>query len=87
MPLYEFECPTCGHKERHLPLAERGVPQTCDCGESLERVFSIPFPPVMRLTADEMTLNSINSKETSHMKPSAKQMAVAGLGRPLKTIY
>lgn len=40
MPLYDFECPQCGHQE-HNKLTAVGEPLRCpQCGEWLKRLLS-----------------------------------------------
>ena len=88
MPIYNYRCHTC-HVDEDLLLkvSEMDLPQTHSCGSVMERVMSIPFRPIMRQTGNDMALNSLNSRDTRHMKPEAKQKAAAGLERPPKTIW
>jgi len=74
-------------REALLTIEERDTPQTCFCGAAMKRVASIPQPPVMKQTGNDMALASLNSRDTKHMKPEQIASAVRGLERPEKTIY
>lgn len=41
-PLYEYGCPRCGIFERYLPIEQYRDPQFCECGESAEKIISLP---------------------------------------------
>jgi putative FmdB family regulatory protein len=39
VPIFPYECPTCFRlEERLLPVGQRDAPQTCQCGEPMQRV-------------------------------------------------
>lgn len=41
MPTYTYRCPACGESvELTLPLANWNDPQTCPCGETMNRIPS-----------------------------------------------
>lgn len=43
MPLYEFDCATCGPFDAWRSMAEAGAPMACPrCGGAAERRFSAP---------------------------------------------
>jgi len=88
MSIYEYRCPKCEYPiEIVLPIDERDNPQICLCGEVMMRIMSIPRPPIMKSTSKGMALESLNSKDTSHMKPETKMAAAKGLENPAKKIY
>lgn len=43
MPIYEYKC-TCKDVivDILLPMKDYDVPQTCNCGKTLEKVISVP---------------------------------------------
>ncbi len=88
MPIYEYCCPKCSYpREIVLPMDERDNSQFCLCGEVMMRTMSLPRPPIMKQNGNDMALNSLNSKETRHMKPLQKQWAAEGLKKPEKVFY
>ena len=84
MPIYEFKC-ECGHGiEVILPLMDRNKPQYCPkCGGKIERILSVPQPPVMAQYGGDMALKSLNSKEGAfpnrYYSKAAASKAAAGL--------
>ena len=87
MPLYEFRCPKCESlREVILPIKETENPQLCTCGGIMNRVFSSP-KVIMKPLGRDMALDTLNSKDTGHMKPHLKKMAAQGLENPSKTIW
>ena len=84
MPLYDFYCPKC--KLMVEIFASPTEVATHTCGTKMERRFPIPRV-IMKQSASDMALNSLNSKETSHMKPEMKELAARGLGKAQKTIF
>ena len=77
MPIYEYKC-DCGKaiKERMLPMKECSLPQFCECGKVLQRIFSLaavqPLSSSLLFTKDgkgararEMALETLN-KDTKH---------------------
>jgi len=82
MPIYDFRCPKCGAREEvWLQVAHRNESQIHSCGTVMERLISLPQSPIIKQTANDITLTSLNSKETSHMKSYVKQLAAQGLER------
>ena len=71
MPLYDAKC-ACGRvKEIFRSYEERDVPETCDCGEAMKRVF-LP-PRVMRdiegyVSPIDGKFVSSRSEHREHMK-------------------
>jgi putative FmdB family regulatory protein len=44
MPLYDYQCTSCGHFRQLRPMAESGVPGVCPvCGTPAARVLAAPF--------------------------------------------
>ena len=76
MPLYEYRCVCGNEREAMCPF---GTPQTCECGKDMERIWSVPRPAVMKQTGNDMALDSLNSKQTSHVSPEHKKAAERGL--------
>ena len=88
MPIYEYYC-KCGYEgEFILPLDTQ--PQICKCGKVMERkVSATSF--VMKPTGSQMALDTLNDKHNGmpnkRWKAGAEQVAIAGLGKPLKTVW
>jgi putative FmdB family regulatory protein len=73
MPLYEFQCATCGPFEAWRMMAEAKNPMHCpDCDEVAKRIFS---PPSVML----------NSSFGLRKKPSAEPKLVQREAREPKT--
>ncbi len=78
MPIYEYCC-ECGlGGEIKLPLQAFEQPQICKCGKVMQRKISAPNF-VMKPTGRGMALDSLNSKETKHIKPQYKKLAAQGI--------
>jgi putative FmdB family regulatory protein len=61
MPLYEFNCFTCGEFEAFCAIAQRDRPMLCpDCHQIAQRIFS---PPNINLNSG--SLSSIGSTSSS----------------------
>ena len=88
MPIYEYRC-VCGNEQEEMrPVTDRDKSPVCAvCGREMQRKWSVPSPCVMKPTGRGMALDSLNSKDTAHMKPSAKLKAAQGLDNPPKTFY
>ena len=87
MPIYEYRCPKCNNpREIVLPVEGRDESQLCICGEVMIRSFSLP-KIIVRQTGKGRALDSLNSKETSHMKAQQKQWAAEGLKEPPKVFF
>ena len=47
MPTYTFKCTKCEKEiDKKLAVNDRNEPQTCDCGEPMERTVSHTSPPI-----------------------------------------
>jgi putative FmdB family regulatory protein len=65
MPLYEEQCPVCGLvKEHFCRMSESDVVMKCECGGSMERVFSVPSVRIFQ----EYT--------TTHILPHGKPITI-----------
>lgn len=43
MPTYSWTCPGCGaYREVIVPMDERNIPLECECGVTMERLFTPP---------------------------------------------
>jgi len=40
MPIYEYECPKCGHIQEELILTENDIPKCVECGSNVKRIMS-----------------------------------------------
>lgn len=88
MPIYEYHCPNCGEDEEvMLPMNKLNTARFHLCGCEMQRLMTIPQPPIMKSTGKGMALESLNSKGTSHMKPETKMAAAKGLENPGKVFY
>ncbi len=88
MPLYTYHCVKCGEQEDVIMrLNDRDKPRLHSCGCPMARIISIPQPAIIKKTGRGMALDSLNSKETNHMKPEMKAEAAKGLERLPKTIF
>lgn len=84
MPLYEFYCPRCDVTEDIVTSYNNTA--THSCGTEMKRKFSIPLV-VMKQTASQMALNTLNSNESAHMKPEQKQAAFQGTFKKDKVLF
>jgi putative FmdB family regulatory protein len=68
MPLYEFQCETCGPFEQWRTLAETSNPMLCpSCQSVAKRLFS---PPSLILTSSTIRLRSEPNPEPQRVKRS-----------------
>jgi putative FmdB family regulatory protein len=91
MPIYEFEC-KCGYKDAfRLPIEKMDEPLCCPgCDSILKRLPSLPQPAIIKKTAKDMALNSINSKYglSPHEKGKGLEKSVMdGLERNRPMVY
>jgi len=76
MPIYNYKCPKCGiDQEVLLPMNQRNDTR-CHCGVEMVRVFSIPQPPIMKLSTKERVTGGLN--ENKRMNPQHAKMAMGG---------
>ena len=81
MPIYVYQC-ECG-KERELLLSfkEFDQPQTCKCGEVMERKMST-CSFIIKQTGKQMALDTLNDRQNGmpnrHWKAAAERIAVEG---------
>ncbi len=87
MPLYEYRCECGKGKETLLEFSKMDTSQMCSCGKMMLRKVSLPYPPIMTPTANGMTLDMLNSKDTAYIKPEHKQIAAQGLESTPKAFY
>ncbi len=84
MPIYEYQCECGNETEVRLSFEESDQPQTCECGEAMQRKMS-PSSFVMKQTGNGMALDTLNAKPqdggmpNKHWKTAAERYAVAGL--------
>jgi len=77
MPLYKYKCPTCGLQARRILLArQKDEPQTCVCGERLERDPSPPSSHVREVVDNGMMPRAVDrfSKAEELYKNRAKEL-------------
>lgn len=68
MPIYSFQCPTCGVDDRVLSIDEIDIPQICDCGLSMQRIMtSCRFKMVE--TGRQRVLDTLNYE---HYRPGSR---------------
>lgn len=75
MPLYDYQCETCGPFRQFRAISERSLPIACDeCGAEAERI----------LTATQLNVMSSNNRiaETRNEK-SAHEPGVVNVMKPL----
>ncbi len=83
MPLYDFDCPTCGSFEKLRTLAQREQPLACpSCGAITKRIFA---PSGFCLSAS-LRLRDNSNTEPQRLKrdkePSASRLHTYPQGRP-----
>ena len=86
MPIYVFRCPQCGKIDEVL-LSPEQMYEPRQCCMEMQRLMTMPQPPIMKKTANDWTLDSLNSRDTSHMKEEVKQKAMQGLELPQKEVW
>ncbi|QCN97080.1 zinc ribbon domain-containing protein (plasmid) [Azospirillum argentinense] len=68
MPMYDYECPTCGDFTGMRPMAESGQPQPCpDCGTPSQRVIRMA-PAFSGLSATVRTAHATNERSADRPK-------------------
>ena len=82
MPIYEYHC-NCGiESEKLLKVSDIDTPQTCVCGEIMERKLSFPNF-ILKRYGKQMALDTLNSKDNGmpdrHWKPMAEKAAFSGV--------
>ena len=88
MPIYTYRCNKCDTEEENIsPIKDRDNRRIHDCGATMQRIIEVPCLVIMKQTGRNMALDSLNSKETSHMKPEYKQKAAQGLNEPPKVLF
>ena len=94
MPVYEYYCSKCSVREsRILPISERNNLQTHGCGETMERKFSVPRTCIVKQSANQMALDSLNGDgHRNGLSPAAKgigmeQKIMQGMERNRPRIY
>lgn len=70
MPMYEDRCPSCGlTKEHFCKMSESDIVFVCECGSTMERLFSVPAVQIFQ----EYTTNNINRDGSPVTVSSARQ--------------
>jgi hypothetical protein len=90
MPIYVFQCPNCEIVEDVvLPITRRDTIRFHLCGCEMQRLIGLPQPPIMKQTATDMALGSLNNGGLSpHEKGIGLERAVMqGLERNRPNIY
>ncbi len=80
MPIYDFECPRCGHREEVLILpGDNGeVPRCPHCGVPMKRVFSGSVGLVFKGSGFYITDYKNKSGSSSGSESSGKQKKDSG---------
>lgn len=87
MPIYIYRCPKCSiEEEAVLPIDNRDDARL-HCGEVMQRIMTVPQPPIIKKTGRDMALESLNSRDTDYIKPQHKRLAAQGLKKPDKTLF
>lgn len=88
MPIYTYRCDQCVEDEDSVvPMSNRDDKRLHSCGVEMQRIVTVPRLVLMKQTGKGMALDALNSKDTFHMKPDMKALAVAGLKEPEKTLF
>ncbi len=87
MPIYQYRCIKCLSEEEVISSISDLDKVRFHCGEVMERIWTVPQSPVMKPTGAGMALDSLNSKDTKHIKEHYKQLAIQGLEKPPKLFY
>lgn len=80
MPIYVYQCDKCLAKEEVLSSIEDRDKIRNHCNIPMRRLVSIPLV-LEKKTGNQMALDALNSKQTSHIKPEIKALAAQGLRR------
>ena len=96
MPIYNFRCNDClVEEEVLLPVGERNIPRIHSCGVVMERLMSIPLPPIMVLTGNDQILQTLNKEgdypdflggRAPQHRPRYEQAMARSLDLPKKVI-
>jgi len=82
MPFYTYKCPLCDKVEDILvPMEQRNNRIVHSCGSAMVRQMSLPLPPIIKVTGNEMASAMLNSHATDYMKPEHRKAAAKDLGR------
>ena len=88
MPIYTYRCPQCGIDDEDIvPMENRDDIKTHSCGTKMKRIIEVPRLILMKQTGKGMALDTLNNKDTNHMKPEMKTQALQGLEEPPKIFY
>ena len=78
MPIYQYRCPQCQNETQAiLSIQDRDNIRTCDCGESMERLMSIPALVVMAVKGRDKILNTLNSENGKGVRSERSTLALA----------
>jgi putative FmdB family regulatory protein len=79
MPIYTYKCDKClTEKDKLVSIESRDIPMI-HCNQPMKRIISIPLLVAVKKTANEMALDTLNSRESNHMSKKMKQMAFQGI--------
>ena len=89
MPIYIYRCPTCSIEEEVILPIDNRDDARLHCDSVMIRVMAMPQPPIMKMTATDMALGSLNGGGLSpHEKGIGLEKAVMqGLERNRPNIY
>ncbi len=68
MPMYDYECPTCGDFTEMRPMAESSLPQPCPWCETPSRRVIRMAPAFSTLSAATRTAHSTNERSADRPK-------------------
>lgn len=71
MPIYEYECPGCGHEQEvRLPFSQASVVQMCaSCGKPTEKMISLPHPAIFQVTGRDKVVKTLNKEQGGYSFP------------------
>jgi putative FmdB family regulatory protein len=80
MPLYDYDCPSCGSFSALRPLAEFASPGTCpQCGSTSPKALT--SPAFHGATKRQMAYDADSSNSSQHVTSDATRMSARhGLG-------
>ena len=82
MPIYDFECPTCGPFTAMRPMAEAADPSACpDCAASAPRAY-LTAPAVLGMDGARRRAIAANEKSRSSPEVSSKSERYGGKHGP-----
>lgn len=88
MPIYIYRCPECFVEEEVIhPMGSEYSKKHCD--SIMQRIPTLPQPPIMKKTASDMALDSINSKHgiSPHSPKDTAKSVMQGLERNRPMVY